>query len=133
MHFEGGVCRDEGVTNKWRHKHRVFLKQHDIRLKTVTLEKYVHCKKNIEFATFFILNAKELDTMRLKFLSPPDNITEGFYEHQEEVLQWGNKASRRARLILSGYCRHMNLDLKVHIWTNQCPIMDLPDPLTCGC
>ena len=73
----GGVCRDEGVTNKWCHKHRVFLKQHDIRLKTVTLQKYVHRKKNIEFATFFILNAKELETMRLKFHSPPD-ITEGF-------------------------------------------------------
>ena len=72
--------------------------------------------------------------MRLKILPPPpDNITEGFYKRQEEALQWGNKASRRARLILSGYCRHMNLDLKVHIWTNQCPIMDLPDPLTCGC
>ncbi|XP_073362387.1 uncharacterized protein [Aegilops tauschii subsp. strangulata] len=102
LFIEGGVCREEGVTNKWRHKHREFLKQHDIRLNTVKLEQYVHCKKNIEFATFFILNAKELETMRLKFLSPPDNITEGFYEHQEEVLQWGNKASRSARLILSG-------------------------------
>ena len=69
MHSQVGVCRGEGVTNKWRHKHRVFLEQHDIHLKAVMLEKYEHCNKNIEFATFFILNAKELETTRLKFLS----------------------------------------------------------------
>jgi hypothetical protein len=101
-------------------------------LKIVTLEKYVPCAKNIEFATFFILNAKELETMRLKFCNPP-LFTEETYKRQQEVLQWKNRASRRADLKLSTYCYHMHLDLIMHIWDRQSTKLDLPDPFTCEC
>ena len=100
MHFQGGVCREEGVINKWRHKHRVFLKQHDIRLKTVTLKKYVHYNKNIEFATFFVRNA-ELETMRLKFLSPQTTSLKDFMNIKKRCF---NGATRLLG-VLDLYCQ----------------------------
>ena len=101
MHFQGGVCPEEGVTNKWRHKHRVFLKQHDIRLKIVTLEKYVHCNKNIEFVTFFILNAKELETTRLNFLSPQTTSLKDFINVKKRCF---NGATRLLDVLVL-YCQ----------------------------
>ena len=79
----------------------MFLKQHDIRLKTVTLEKYVHCNKNIEFATFFILNAKELETMRVKFLSPQTTSLKNFINVKKRCF---NGATRLLDVLVL-YCQ----------------------------
>jgi len=68
-----------------------------IRLKTVMLEDYEKSGKNTEFVRFFILNAMELETMRIKFRFP-SNFTQEFYEQQQKLFLWENKASKHAHL-----------------------------------
>ncbi|XP_073362901.1 uncharacterized protein [Aegilops tauschii subsp. strangulata] len=75
---KGGNVPD-GARNFWRRKHRAFLKEHVIHLKTVTLEDYEKSGKNTEFVRFFILNATKLESMRIKFRFPSDFMQE-FYE-----------------------------------------------------
>ena len=118
--------------NESHDEHQLFLKHHGIRLKMVTLEDYEPSDNGIGFATFFILKAMVLETIKLKFCIAVD-FTKGFYEHQQEVLQWYNKASRHARLKLSTSCNHMELDLVTYMWIKQCPGLDLPDPFNCDC
>nr|XP_040256681.1 F-box/FBD/LRR-repeat protein At1g16930-like [Aegilops tauschii subsp. strangulata] len=90
----------DGARNIWRRKHREFLKEHIIYLKTVMLEDYEKSGKNTEFARFFILNATELETMRIKFRFPSD-FTQEFYEEQQKLFLWENKAPKHAHLKLS--------------------------------
>ena len=81
MRFQGGNAPG-GARNFWRRKHHAFLKEHIIHLKTVMLEDYEKSGKNTEFVRFFILNATELETMRIKFRFHSD-FTQEFYEHQQ--------------------------------------------------
>ena len=71
---------EESLANDCSCKHH-----HDVRLKSLTLESYVQCEKRIRFATFFILNAAQLQTMRIKFLRQ-DHFTEEFYKQKQNVL-----------------------------------------------
>ena len=87
--------------NKWRRKYRQFLKHHDVCLKTVSLEDYVRSGSYAEFAMFFVLSPKDLETMTIKFTSPPAEFTTVFYEKQQKVLEWHRRASKHARLRLS--------------------------------
>ena len=127
MCFQGGNVPD-GARNFWRRKHRAFLKEHIIHLKTVTLEDYEKSGKNTEFVRFFILNATELETMRIKFRFPSD-FTQEFYEQQQKLFLWENKASKHAHLKLSACCNHLCLDLK----HRRVECLDLSDPFTCAC
>ncbi|XP_073353948.1 F-box/FBD/LRR-repeat protein At1g13570-like [Aegilops tauschii subsp. strangulata] len=127
LFVQGGNIPD-GARNFWRRKHRAFLKEHIIHLKTVTLEDYEKSGKNTEFVRFFILNATELETMRIKFLFPSD-FTQEFYEQQQKLFLWENKVSKRAHLKLSACCNHLSLDLK----HRRVECMDLSDPFTCAC
>ncbi|XP_073363629.1 F-box/FBD/LRR-repeat protein At1g16930-like [Aegilops tauschii subsp. strangulata] len=99
LFVQGGNFPD-GARNIWRRKHREFLKEHIIYLKTVMLEDYEKSGKNTEFARFFILNATELETMRIKFRFPSD-FTQEFYEEQQKLFLWENKAPKHAHLKLS--------------------------------
>ena len=58
-----------GITNWWHRKHKDFLSSHDIRLKTIMLEGYVATHANTRFVTFFLLNARALLSIRLKFIN----------------------------------------------------------------
>ena len=106
----------------------MFLNNHDICLRTLTLEDYDVTDANTEFVTFFILNAAHLQTMRIKFLLQ-EHFTEEFYKQQQDVLQWDKKASKHACLRLSPSCNHGNLDLR-HACVEH---LDLKDPFTCKC
>ena len=127
MRFQGGNVLD-GARNIWRRKHRAFLKEHIIHLKTVTLEDYEKSGKNTEFVRFFILKATELETMRIKFRFPSD-FTQEFYEQQQKLFLWENKASKQAHLKLSACCNHLCLDLK----HRRVECLDLLDLFTCAC
>ena len=127
MRFQGGFVPD-GARNIWRRKHRASLKEHIIHLKTVILEDYEKSRKNTEFVRFFILNATELETMRIKFRFPSDFVQE-FYEQQQKLFLWENKVSERAHLKLSACCNHLCLDLK----HGRVECQDLSDPFTCAC
>ena len=106
----------------------MFLNNHDICLRTLTLEDYEVTDANTEFVTFFILNARMLLTIRLKFGLRRD-FTREFYKRQEEALQMDKRASNCAKLKLTTTCKHMHMDLK----NTGVEYLDLPDPFNCGC
>ena len=118
-----------GEKNKWRRKYRQFLKHHDVFLKTVSLEDYVRSGSYAEFAMFFVLSAKDLETMTIKFTSPPAEFTGVFYEKQQRVLEWHRRASKRARLRLSSSCSHA----RPHLRKRSVEYLDLTVPFRCGC
>ena len=118
-----------GEKNKWRRKYRQFLKDHDVCLKTVSLEDYVRSGSYAEFVMFFVLSAKDLETMTIKFTSPPAEFTGVFYEKQQRVLEWHRRASKRARLRLSSSCSHA----RPHLRKRSVEYLDLTVPFRCGC
>ena len=115
--------------NKWRRKYRQFLKYHEICLKTVSLEDYVRSESYADFSMCFVLGAKDLETMTIKFSSPPAGFTGVFYEKQQRVLEWHRRASKRARLRLSSSCSHA----RPHLRTRSIEYLDLTVPFRCGC
>jgi len=76
----------DGDKNLWRRKHRNLMKGLDIRLKTVVLNKYYRgIKSQVNFATFFVLNAKMLESMT--FECERYNVTNTFLAEQRQLLQ----------------------------------------------
>ena len=121
------TCRSE--KNVWRRRHRQFLKHHDICLKTVTLEDYIPCWGNEGFAKFFVLCAKDLESIDIKFVYPPAEFTEVFYEEQQRVLKWHNKASKHGRLRLLPSCTHV----RQYLQNRSVEYLDLMDSFRCSC
>ncbi|CAD6270259.1 unnamed protein product [Miscanthus lutarioriparius] len=94
-------CQD-GDKNLWRRKHHNLIKGLDIRLKTVVLNKYYRgIKSQVNFATFFVLNAKMLESMT--FQCERYTVTARFLAEQ---LQLEKRASRCARFYFTKRCRH---------------------------
>jgi hypothetical protein len=83
------------VKNYWRRKHRNFIKCHDIRLKTIVLEPYLGTLSHVNFATFFVLNARVLELV--KFLVDAEVYSDKFLAEQHSKLQLECKASSGAR------------------------------------
>ncbi|XP_047044179.1 F-box/LRR-repeat protein At3g26922-like [Lolium rigidum] len=97
----------------------------DIRLRTIVLRCYCKTYFQVNFATFFLLNARVLKSMRLEVESC--NYNEHFFAEQHEMLQMEKRASRGARLCFTTGCHHevsgtMHLD-----------DLDSTDPFACGC
>ncbi|KAM0836461.1 hypothetical protein ACQ4PT_062309 [Festuca glaucescens] len=82
-------------SNFWRTKHQNLITSLDIRLKTIVLDSYRGQKSEVNFATFFVLNAKVLELMTL--VVPDKRYNEKFLELQRRKLQLENKASRGAQ------------------------------------
>ena len=81
--------------NWFRRKHRDFIRSHNIRVKTLVLEPYLGTLSHVNFATFFVLNARELESMTFQI---EDSVySDGFLARQHRKLQLDNKASRNAR------------------------------------
>ena len=97
-------------------------------MKIVTLDDYEPFLVNIEFVRFFVLSASKLETMRLNYRYHQD-LTKEFYEKHQKDLLWHKKASERARLILSGACKHRFFYLKL----TRVEYLDLTDPFRCDC
>uniref|UniRef100_A0ACD5WVT9 Uncharacterized protein n=1 Tax=Avena sativa TaxID=4498 RepID=A0ACD5WVT9_AVESA len=51
----------------WRRKHKSHIRSLDIRLKTIVLKYYSGIKSDVNFAMFFVLNAKMLELLNLRF------------------------------------------------------------------
>jgi hypothetical protein len=97
-------------------------------LKTITLNDYIPTQANTQFVSFFLLNARELLSIRLRFLSS-EVITDGFVEQQKMVLQVDKRASEHARLLFTRSCGHIPIDFHTH----DVHFMDLTDPFDCDC
>ena len=63
-------------------------------MNTITLERYVANCANTRFVTFFLLNARLLLSIRLKFISSMV-LTDGYVEEQKKEFQVGKRASER--------------------------------------
>ena len=93
-----------GDQNLWRRKHHNLIKCLNIRLKTVVLNNYRGIRSEVNFATFFVLNAKMLESMT--FECQRDSVTDRFLAEQHQ-LQPEKRASRCAQVYFTTKrCEH---------------------------
>jgi len=119
----------KGVTNKWRRKHRAFLRDHDIPLKTLTMYSYEDSQRNDEFFKFFVLIMRLLRNINLKFDSWSCLKKDGFYKKQETKLHMNKRASKCAKLKLNR-CIDSNW---VHLRSTNVEFLDFPEPFAHQC
>lgn len=81
--------------NSWRRKHQDLIKCLDISLKTIELKSYRGIKSQVNFVTFFVLNARVLELMTLEVDSKHYSVD--FLAEQRMKLQLENRASRGAQ------------------------------------
>ena len=60
-------------------------------MNTITLERYVANRANTRFVTFFLLNARLLLSIRLKFISSMV-LTDGYVEEKKKGVSGGQKS-----------------------------------------
>ncbi|XP_044378681.1 F-box/FBD/LRR-repeat protein At1g51370-like [Triticum aestivum] len=81
-------------SNVWRRKHRDLTRCPDIRLKTIVLDSYRGIKSEVNFVTFFVLNARVLELVKLGGCSG----NKEFLAEQRRKLQLDKRASKGARI-----------------------------------
>ena len=91
-----------GEKNVWCHKHRNFIGTFEIRRKKIVLTNYRGNTSHVNFAKFFVLNARMLQSMRLELFV--GNPSSAWIDKQHKLLKIKNKASRYMHLdIVSNY------------------------------
>ena len=73
------------------------------------MEGYASNQANISFVTFFMLNARLLLSLRLKFYRKRF-FTDGHVEEQKKKFQVDKWASKRARLLFTTSCSHPEIN-----------------------
>ncbi|KAM0856649.1 hypothetical protein ACQ4PT_048978 [Festuca glaucescens] len=84
-----------GKSNLWRQKRRGFTSSFHIRPKKTSWQYYRGIKSHVDFATFFVENARLLELMTIQ-VSKDDYHEEFFAEHHKK-LRLDSRASRGAR------------------------------------
>ena len=92
------------------------------------MDGYASNQANRSFVTFFLLNARLLLSMRIKFFIKRF-LMNGHVEQQKKKFQVDKWASERARLLFTTTCRHM----LVNFLTHDVDFMDQTDPFVCDC
>ena len=111
--------------NRWRRKQRKFIKCFDIHLKTIVLKEYRGTRSQVNFASFFLQNAKKLELMTLEVDNRVANCA--FFAEQYGVLQMEKRASRTAQLqFTTKRCRR-----DAHV--NHVRDLAITDPFECRC
>jgi hypothetical protein len=111
--------------NPWHRKNWDLLTSLDFRLKTIVLRCYHGTRLQAHFATFFVQNARMLESMILEVESCDYNGD--FFEKQHEMLKMENRASRGARLsFTTGY--HHDVSGIMHVDDSNSS-----DPFACRC
>ena len=77
----------------WRRKYRDLLRSLDIRLKIMVLNYYSGRKPDVDFVTFFVLNARQLESMTLMVQTEDED----FLAKQHHKLKLEKRASHGAR------------------------------------
>ncbi|KAM0909365.1 hypothetical protein ACQ4PT_014860 [Festuca glaucescens] len=121
LYIQGWSTREK---NFWRRKHRELIKYFDIRLKTIVISTYIGLWSEVNFATFFVLNAKSLELMIFEV----NSSNEEFISKEQKKLQLDNRASRGARFrFTTDRCLRGRLDID-HVRD-----LDLADPFIRRC
>ncbi|KAM0867647.1 hypothetical protein ACQ4PT_041840 [Festuca glaucescens] len=115
-----------GPSNLWRRKHRDLIKCLDIRPKTIVLGSYLGNKTQLNFATFFVLNARVLESMTLEYYVDSRLDDEEFLSKQFLDLQLENRASRGAKFYLT-----TQISIRNHWEFKHVRDLDLSDPFAC--
>ena len=97
-------------------------------MKTVTLEGYASNNANTSFVTFFMLNARVLLSVRIKFFDKKFLTAASVQQHKRK-FQVDLRASDRARLLFTTACHHGPVDFLVE----DLDFMDQTDPFDCDC
>lgn len=84
------------VDNVWYHKYQKLIGTHDIRLRKIVLANYQGSKTHINFAKFFVSNARVLESMRLEL--EVENFSKAWVARQRSLLDIKKRASRGARI-----------------------------------
>uniref|UniRef100_A0ACD5XMC7 Uncharacterized protein n=1 Tax=Avena sativa TaxID=4498 RepID=A0ACD5XMC7_AVESA len=115
---------NSGPNNLWLRKHKKLIRCHDIRLKKIVFEWYWGIRSQINFVTFFVLNASALESMTLRIQDRDCN--EKFLAEHRRKLQLENRASRGARFqFITNMCVRNIREIKdIHDF-------NLPDPFAC--
>ncbi|CAL5089842.1 unnamed protein product [Urochloa decumbens] len=113
--------------NFWRRKHRLLLKSLDIHLKTVVLECYRGINGLVRFASFFLMNARELEVLRL--VVGTEDYNEQFFAEQHMMLEMEKRASRGARLDFTTHTCYVGGLLPIK---HVCEL-SITDPFQCRC
>ena len=92
------------------------------------MEGYAFNQANRSFVTFFLLNARLLLSMRLKFFNKK-LLTDLYVEHHKKKFQVDLRASDRARLLFTTACHHG----PVEFLGQDLDFMDRTDPFDCDC
>ncbi|KAM0862511.1 hypothetical protein ACQ4PT_045220 [Festuca glaucescens] len=109
-----------GKTNLWRRKHRDLIRSFDVRLKKIVWRYYQGIKSHVNFAIFFVLNARVLELMTFQVHSK--NYNEEVFAQQRKMLQLDSMASRGAQLHFTPDASHRCArDFRAHD-------LDLADP-----
>ena len=89
-------CQKSWKNNLWRRKYRGLITStcFDIHLKTIVLDYYRGTKSDIDFVTFFVLNARVLERMKLIVKRNDDKFV-AIHRHR---LQLMNRASHGAHI-----------------------------------
>ena len=98
-------------------------------MKTVTLEGYASNNANTSFVTFFMLNARALLSMRIKFFNKK-LLTAASVEEHKKKFQVDLRASDRVRLLFTTACGHHGA-VELLYW--DLDFMDQTDPFDCNC
>ncbi|CAO1939949.1 unnamed protein product [Urochloa humidicola] len=86
--------RYPGEKNAWCHKYRNLVGTLDIRLKKIVLLGYRGNKSHVNFAKFFVRNARVLESL---VFEKQERISNEWIERQHNLLQTRNRASRGAK------------------------------------
>ncbi|CAD6223520.1 unnamed protein product [Miscanthus lutarioriparius] len=87
-----------GEKNVWCCKYRNLIGTLDIRLKKIVLAGYRGNTSHVNFAKFFVLNARMLESMRLELCIAKPSPSNAWIDKQYRLLQTKNKASRDMQL-----------------------------------
>jgi len=87
-----------GEKNVWCRKYRNLIGTLDIRLKKIVLAGYRGNTSHVNFAKFFVLNARMLESMRLELCIAKPSPSNAWIDKQYRLLQTKNKASRDMQL-----------------------------------
>ncbi|KAM3299788.1 hypothetical protein ACQJBY_041004 [Aegilops geniculata] len=102
-----------GISNPWRRKHRTLIRSLDIPLKTIVWNYYRGIKSHVDLATFFVLNARMLESMT--FEVNVEDFNEDFFAQHHMKLQVDHRASRGARIrFTTDWCYNYHMKFSVH-------------------